>query len=170
MMEVDMPRFTGFISKKSAVTPLALLLLILAIALFTGVSAARATDPSVPPPSFPSSCNNTGSWCAYADSNYSGSVYYFCTGGSCIYSVNTWTNIGTLIYPNGISSIANDRGNRVMFSHNTSGSPPPNTKDCQNASGSRGNLHDYTYPDGTNENDQVWAIDMQGSAGGPTCP
>lgn len=161
-----MPRFTGFISTK---TPLALLLLALTIALFMGVSAARATDPSVPPPTFPSSCNNTGSFCAYADSGYSGSVYYFCTGGSCIDPVNTWFNIGMVIYPNAISSIANDRGNRVWFSYNTSGSPPAGTKDCQSAGGSRGDLSGYHYPDGTGEGDNVWALDLQGSAGGPTC-
>lgn len=159
-----MPRLTRFISKKTALAPLALVALTLTVPLFMSVSTARAIDPLA------SSQCVSGDWCGWDGSGYSGQFYPFNTG-QYGYNANTWYDITLVQYPGPIQSVANRRDHNVWFSYvdppYSNGVPPAGTKDCMIPGGGRGDLTQWHYPNGTNENENVWALDMLSS--GTSC-
>jgi hypothetical protein len=106
----------------------------------------------------------SGEYCLWSDTSYSGTFFEFDNASD---GTNHWF---TLTDPPGdtSSSAYNHRQNIVYISHAIGDtSPPPNSKDCMVPGGQRGNLANFTYPDGTNENNNVSELDLIYS--GTTC-
>lgn len=128
------------------------------IALVVGVSQARAAASDCP----------SANWCVWQDVNYGGFIIEF-NNNNCGYDTctNRWFATQLSGY-SGVSAMKNNRANVVYFAYKeVNGVPPSSAKDCQNPGGARGNLLNYWYPDGTNENDEVAYYNL--SYSNPSC-
>ncbi len=144
----------GWLFGRRSVALLALIGLVLAATLSIGVSVASAGSSDCP----------SGNWCTWIDINYSGTMGEYNNTNS---GTNHWA---ALFEFSGTSSVYNHRQNTVWFAYeeDPNGIPPSGAKDCMIPGGGRGNLTNWSYPDGTNENDNVNFFDLIYS--GTTCP
>jgi hypothetical protein len=128
----------------------------LAGVLFVGVSSASA---------YPSNCPSK-SWCLYSGTNFSGGFWAFdqATSGS-----DHWIGLTTI--GEEAESLYNNRAHVTYLGECVSGycsdPPRPNGKDCQIPGGERGDLHNYSYPDGFTEWHDIGYFDL--SYSGTTC-